>query len=90
PKISAPGGMAGFASRLWEAIPAGVRLPSVWADDGEIAFEWKWGERHAILSIEEDGTVGYAIYRGGQFSPGRERANLEVLPADLLDYLRET
>lgn len=61
----------------------------VWAEEGEIAFEWKWGERHAILSIEEDGTIGYAMDRGGQFLPGSEIAKLGALPGDLLEYLAD-
>lgn len=89
PIASAPPELRYFAMRVWRAIPYGVRLPKVWAEEGEIAFEWKWGKRHAILSIEEDGTIGYAMDHGGEFLPGSEVASLDALPRDLLEYLGE-
>ncbi|MER8374426.1 hypothetical protein [Mesorhizobium sp. M1406] len=87
PNIAAPVELKARAAMLWNSIEAGTRTPSVWADEGEIAFEWKWGDRHAILSLEEDGAIGYAMYSDGQFFPGGEVATQEKLPQDLLNYL---
>ncbi|MDG4885347.1 hypothetical protein [Mesorhizobium sp. WSM4884] len=89
PDLDAPEEMVAWAKQLWSTFPEDARLPAIWSDEGEIAFEWKWGKRHAILSIEEDGTVGYAMLDGERFSPGRETGSLNSFPPDLLNYLKK-
>ncbi|TPL64101.1 hypothetical protein [Mesorhizobium sp. B2-3-15] len=90
PDLAAPEEMVIWAKQLWGAFPEDARLPAIWSDVGEIAFEWIWGKQHAILSIDEDGIVGYAMLDGERFSPGQENGSLKSFPADLLNYLRKT
>jgi len=62
--------------------------PSVWSDDGEIVFEWIDGDRHAIVSIEGDGRLGYTMLIDGEFKAGKDTEVLaSQLPSDLLEYL---
>lgn len=62
--------------------------PAIWIDDGEIAFEWRDDIRHAMVSIEGDGHIGYTIYKDGKFRSGEVvDPTPSVMPADLKDYL---
>lgn len=62
--------------------------PSVWSDDGEIVFEWIEGHRHAVVSIEGDGRLGYTMRIGDQFVSGAVvDASVNKIPEDLLEYL---
>lgn len=65
--------------------------PQIWNDDGEIVFEWIESDRHAVVSIEGDGTLGYAVLRDGQFLPGQQKnAPVGTMPIDLKEYLAAT
>lgn len=71
------------------AMPSGVLLPHVWADDAEVVFEWISDGRHAIVSCEGDGVIGYTYRVGGRFVPGEKTAaSPDSFPADLSAYLR--
>lgn len=62
--------------------------PDIWADDGEIAFEWLKGDRHAIVSFDGDGTYGYAMKVGDRFVPGEVPSpDAYILPDDLKAYV---
>ncbi|NTF17693.1 hypothetical protein G6L37_04720 [Agrobacterium rubi] len=61
--------------------------PDEWADEGEICFEWIAPNRHAIVSIEGDGEIGYAMLVDGTFVSGEEAAIPHRFPADLKSYL---
>ena len=61
--------------------------PDEWADEGEICFEWIAPDRHAIVSVEGDGEIGYSMLVDGKFVPGVEAARPGRLPADLGPYL---
>lgn len=61
--------------------------PSEWSDEGEICFEWIAPGRHAIVSIESDGFIGYAMLVNGCFVSGAELASPSRLPDDLRTYL---
>lgn len=65
--------------------------PQVWEDEGEIVFEWISGPRHAVVSIEGDGRIGYTMLVGDQFIAGSDSdAVVHSVPNDLLDYLAES
>ncbi|HEV2502312.1 MAG TPA: hypothetical protein VGV39_04520 [Mesorhizobium sp.] len=70
------------------AMPEGVPLPTVWLGDGEIGFEWIGEEMHAVLSFEDDGSIGYTMLKGKQFVPGEFEAEVNSFPSDLASYLR--
>ncbi len=62
--------------------------PAVWADDGEVVFEWIDDTRHAVVSIEGDGFIAYTLLRGDEFVSGElAEAPANSLPADLKAYL---
>lgn len=61
--------------------------PNEWTDEGEICFEWIAPNRHAIVSIEGDGLIGYAMLVDGKFVPGAESARPGTFPDDLARYL---
>lgn len=62
--------------------------PSVWNEDDEIMFEWVKDDKHAVVSIEDDGTLNYAMLIDNQFIPGAIKgAVVAALPDDLSDYL---
>lgn len=62
--------------------------PKVWADEGEIVFEWIDGNHHAVVSVEGDGRIGYTFLVDGQFIPGNnDDALVHSMPEDLLEYL---
>lgn len=62
--------------------------PKVWSDDGEIVFEWINNDRHAVVSVEGDGILGYALLLDGQFTSGNEvEASVRSIPSDLLEYI---
>jgi hypothetical protein len=62
--------------------------PEHWVDDGEAVFEWIADGKHAVVSIEGDGTFAYAMYREGGFVPGlTEGASVAEIPEDLVSYL---
>ncbi|MCJ2098920.1 hypothetical protein [Methylobacterium sp. E-046] len=70
------------------SVPPGVALPRVWFDECEVVFEWIEHARHAIVSCEGDGLVGYAYRVDGMFKPGAVvDARPRSFPADLSDYL---
>lgn len=69
------------------ALPTAVLPPTVVQGDGEILFEWIWGDRHAFISIDDEGEVAYAYLRNGRFVPGQEDAQPGSVPNDLLHYL---
>lgn len=70
------------------SLPPGVLLPRVWFDEGEVGFEWIEHGRHAVVSIEGDGVLGYAYRVDGTFEPGAiAAAEPHSFPADLLAYL---
>tara|TARA_Y100000780_G_scaffold211197_1_gene210602 strand:+ start:261 stop:899 length:639 start_codon:yes stop_codon:yes gene_type:complete len=65
-----------------------VWQPESWVDDGEAVFEWITDGKHAIVSIEGDGTFAYAMYREGGFVPGlTEGPSVSEIPEDLVAYL---
>lgn len=75
-------------SHFW---PDDLLLPSIGvAEDGEIVFEWRKGDLHAIAEFEGIGSFGYAIYQDGKFVPGKETGSISsnALPTDLETYLR--
>lgn len=61
--------------------------PDEWANEGEICFEWIAPGRHAIVSIEGDGEIGYAMLVEGTFIAGEERAAASRFPSDLKLYV---
>lgn len=61
--------------------------PNEWADHGEICFEWIGPNRHAIVSIEGDGLIGYAMLVDESFVPGKYLARPDTFPDDLARYL---
>jgi hypothetical protein len=63
--------------------------PSEWSDEGEICFEWISSTRHAIVSIEGDGEIGYAMLIDGKFVAGGEVCPPSRMPDDLARYLSE-
>lgn len=77
-----------LGDRFAQVIPASIASPTTWVDDGEAAFEWVGTNTHAIVSIEPDGTVGYAMRIGDSFEPGQEKARVDAFPSDLLEYLQ--
>ncbi len=71
-----------------KAIKSVEWQPSVWSDEGEIVFEWIDESKHAVVSVEGDGSIGYTMLIDGRFISGAiEEANVHMLPADLRDYL---
>jgi hypothetical protein len=69
-------------------LPPGVALPRVWFDDCEVVFEWIEHGRHAIVSCEGDGVLGYTYRVDGLFKPGAiAHARPHSFPADLTNYL---
>lgn len=70
---------AHLASLTWK--------PNEWADEGEICFEWISSNRHAIVSIEGDGEIGYALLVDGRFEAGAEVCPPSRLPDDLRAYV---
>jgi hypothetical protein len=63
--------------------------PNEWNDVGEICFEWVSATHHAIVSIEGDGMIGYAMLRGDRFVAGSEDCPPSRFPQDLAQYLAE-
>lgn len=62
--------------------------PTTWEADGEIVFEWIDGDRHAIVSVEGDGQIGYTMLVDDTFIPGEaEWPSVSVLPEDLKAYI---
>lgn len=61
--------------------------PHEWSDEGEICFEWISSDRHAIVSVEGDGEIGYAMLVEGRFVAGAEVCPPSRLPEDLARYL---
>ena len=62
--------------------------PSVWSDESEVVFEWISGDRHAVVSIEGDGAIGYTMLRDGIFVSGEvEDPPVSIMPPDLREYL---
>jgi hypothetical protein len=61
--------------------------PREWSDEDEICFEWISDERHAIVSIEGDGEIGYAMLVGGRFVAGAEKGIPSCMPSDLASYI---
>lgn len=68
-----------LASLTWQ--------PNEWGDEGEICFEWISSDRHAIVSIEGDGEIGYAMLVDGKFVAGAEVCPPSRLPDDLRAYV---
>ncbi|MGN7713936.1 hypothetical protein [Agrobacterium radiobacter] len=65
--------------------------PAVWSDEGEVVFEWINAGRHAIVSLEGDGTLGYTVLKDGKFVSGQVvGAPVTGVPHDLMDYLQTT
>ena len=76
------------AAEFYAKVKELAWVPDIWADDGEVAFEWIEGSKHAVVSIEGDGHLGYTLLINGRFVPGRSSAAaVSSLPRDLLDYL---
>lgn len=62
--------------------------PNIWSDEGEVAFEWKTPEKHAIVSFDGDGYYGYAMLVNDRFRAGAQDMPLaNTIPSDLKDYL---
>lgn len=62
--------------------------PKIWSDDGEVAFEWKQGQKHAIVSFDGDGGYGYAMLAQDRFRAGSQNMPAaNTMPSDLKDYL---
>lgn len=63
-------------------------LPAVHHEEGEVLFEWIGNGRHAVVSIEGDGRIGYAMLRGDRFVSGEvPDPPVTSLPHDLAAYL---
>lgn len=76
------------AANFYDSIQAMSWKPAIWSDEGEIAFEWKTGGKHAIVSFDGGGTYGYAMLMDGKFRAGAvELPAPNVVPSDLLAYL---
>jgi hypothetical protein len=63
--------------------------PDEWSDVGEICFEWIAPGRHAIVSIEGDGAIGYAMLVADRFVAGSEVAPPSRMPDDLRAYISQ-
>ncbi len=62
--------------------------PDIWGDEGEIVFEWISDTKHAVVSFEGDGSIGYTVMRDGAFVAGEVvDAPSSILPPDLREYL---
>ncbi len=62
--------------------------PSVWKEGDEIVFEWISEGRHAVVSIEGDGTIAYTMLKEGQFVSGEAvGASVGSFPDDLQEYI---
>ncbi|WP_310301431.1 hypothetical protein [Rhizobium sp. BE258] len=62
--------------------------PNVWQGDDEVVFEWISGNKHAVVSVEGDGVIGYTMLVNGDFVSGAEEdPSVDHLPSDLRDYL---
>jgi hypothetical protein len=72
-----------------KSLPGDLVRPEIWTDaESEIAFEWKHGSHHAMVSFEGNGSFGYAIRRGNRFVPGAFPGDLKAgIPRDLVNYL---
>jgi|GEM_PF-2829163 len=76
------------AAHFYSLIKDLAWAPDVWADEGEIAFEWIDPNRHAVVSIEGDGRLGYTMRKGDVFVSGSViDAPVSILPEDLREYL---
>lgn len=76
------------AASFYDAIQTLSWKPVIWSDEGEVAFEWKAAEKHAIVSFDGGGTYGYAMLVNGKFKAGEfELPAPDTVPSDLLAYL---
>jgi hypothetical protein len=75
------------AAEFRAQITALAWQPNEWSDDGEICFEWISSDRHAIVSIEGNGEIGYTMLVDGTFVAGAETCPPCRLPDDLCRYL---
>ncbi|OHV80070.1 hypothetical protein LCM4579_23085 [Ensifer sp. LCM 4579] len=76
------------AAQFYTLVKDLAWAPSIWADEGEIGFEWIRGDKHAIVSIDGGGSYGYTLLRGEAFEPGAyEDPRVSFLPQDLREYL---
>lgn len=81
------------AMRFAASIPSDPALhPELFfGADGEIAFQWKFQGKEAIVSLEGDGKFSYALLIDNIFVPGAFEGQIkdERLPSDLIEYLRK-
>lgn len=76
------------AANFYDAIQSLAWKPSIWCDEGEVAFEWKTADKHAIVSFDGESTYGYAMLMDGKFRPGAiDMPAPNTVPSDLLAYL---
>ena len=76
------------ASNFNYALKEVVWKPAVYVEDGEIVFEWIRDGKHAVVSVEGDGVLGYTMLVEGKFISGStEMASTGAVPADLKAYL---
>jgi hypothetical protein len=77
------------ARKIAYGMPWDFPKPDVWTDgDSEVAFEWKHGVKHAMMSFEGDGIFGYAMRQENRFVPGSSSGDLAAgFPDDLRNYL---
>lgn len=72
------------------ALPLGIPSPTIWTDgEAEIGIEWISEARHAIVTVEGLGILGYALLIGEKFQPGSQiEAPAASIPTDLASYLK--
>lgn len=76
------------AAPFYDLVKDMTWQPEVWSDEGEVAFEWKTPEKHAMVSFDGDGYYGYAMLIDNRFKAGaQEMPMANTIPSDLREYL---
>jgi hypothetical protein len=83
-----------YARRINDALGFSALLteiewrPNIWADDAEVVFEWIKDDKHAVVSFEGDGLIGYTLLKNDVFVAGDLLdPPATILPPDLREYL---
>lgn len=83
--------MASDVRAFAQHLPEISWQPSIWTGDGEVVFEWIGDGKHAVVSLEGDGFIGYTMLLDGQFVSGEiDQASVLSFPDDLKEYLRSS
>lgn len=82
------------AAAFYKVVREDLQLewdPHVRISEEEILFEWIDGVTHAIVSIDGEGTYGYAMLSDeGTFCPGAvNNPPVNTMPDDLRIYIEE-